>query len=174
VAINLASLAFMLPLGIGGAATTRVGNAIGRADQPGAQRSARICLVLGVGIMSLSALAFALAPGFLSRLYTPDMAVVHIAAVLVPIAAAFQIFDGLQVVSAGILRGLADTRWPAIMALFGFWGFGLPLGYFLAFRLELGPRGLWWGLTSGLASVAILLLIRVHRRFRAPIEALVE
>ncbi len=174
VAINMAALSFMLPLGIGGAAATRVGNAIGRADQPGAQRSALICLGLGVGVMSLSALAFALAPGFLSRLYTADPAVLEIAAALLPIAAAFQIFDGLQAVSAGILRGLADTRWPAVIALFGFWGLGLPLGYLFAFHLELGPRGLWWGLTSGLAAVAILLLILVYRRFQAPIQALVE
>ncbi len=174
VAINLASLSFMLPLGIGGAAATRVGNAIGRGDQPQAQRSALICLGMGAGIMSLSALTFAFAPGFLSRLYTADPVVLDVAMALLPIAAAFQIFDGLQVVSAGILRGLADTRWPAAIALFGFWGLGLPLAYFFAFRLGLGPRGLWWGLTSGLAAVAILLLIRVRRRFQSHIQALVE
>ncbi len=121
--------------------------------------------------MSLSALLFWQAPTFLARLFTPDMAVVAMAAALLPIAALFQIFDGLQAVGAGVLRGAADTRFPAIAALVGYWGLGLSLAYVLAFSAEMGPRGLWLGLTAGLASVAVLLLTRIIIRFRGEIEA---
>jgi MATE family multidrug resistance protein len=169
ISLNLAAIAFMVPLGLSGAASTRVGNAIGRRDMPSARRAALVCLLLGGGVMTISALAFWLIPGILSRLYTPDTAVIALASMLLPIAALFQVFDGLQVVGSGVLRGAADTRAPAAMALVGFWLIGLPLAYLLAFRAGAGPRGLWLGLTLGLASVAILILVRVVRRFSADI-----
>ncbi len=172
IALSLAALSFMVPLGISGAAATRVGNAVGRRDLGGAKRSAAVCLALGGGVMSISALAFALAPGPLSRMFTAEAGVISVAVVLLPIAAAFQIFDGLQVVAVGALRGTADTRFPAAIALVGFWLLGLPLGALLAYRADLGPRGLWWGLTLGLASVAVLLLARLRVRFASPLEAL--
>lgn len=169
IALNLASLSFMVPAGVGAAATTRVGNAIGRQDLPGARRSAATALVLGIGAMLGFALLFGLIPGFLARLYAADAAVVAMAAALIPIAAVFQVFDGAQVVSVGVLRGAADTRVPAAVAMIGFWLVGLPLGIWLAFSQNLGPRGLWWGLTAGLIAVAGLLLTRTAWRLRQEI-----
>ncbi|HEY0514324.1 MAG TPA: MATE family efflux transporter [Thermoanaerobaculia bacterium] len=166
VALNLASLSFMVPLGIAGAASTRVGNAIGRGDMPGARRAAAASLLLGVGTMSGFAVLFATLPGPLGYLYTPDRGVIAVVAVLLPIAAVFQVFDGLQVVGAGVLRGSADTVFPAASALFGYWALGLPVGWFLAFRRGMGPSGLWWGFVVGLMAVALLLLLRIAVRFR--------
>ncbi len=174
IALTLAALAFMVPLGISGAAATRVGNAIGRRDVAGARRAAAVCLVLGVAVMSLSALAFVLAPEPLSRLFTAEAGVIAVAVVLLPVAAAFQIFDGLQVVAIGALRGAADIRVPAVIALVGYWGLGLPLGAFLAFRAGMGPQGPWWGLTVGLGSVAILVVARLWIRLSSPITTVVE
>lgn len=174
IALSLSALSFMVPLGIGGAAATRVGNAIGRQDTVGARRSAAVCLTLGGAVMTISALAFWLAPEALSRLFTDEIGVIGVAVVLLPIAAAFQVFDGLQVVAVGVLRGAADTRFPAAIALVGFWFVGLPLAAFMAYRMEMGPSGLWWGLTFALASVAMLLLARLRSRFAAPLVALVD
>jgi len=170
IAINLASVSFMVPLGIAGAAATRVGNAIGRRDMPGARRAAAACLLLGAGVMVVFAAVFALLPGPLARLYTGDPVVIAMATALLPIAAVFQVFDGIQVVGAGVLRGAADTTYPAGLALVGFWLIGLPAGWALAFTAGQGPRGLWWGATIALAAVALLLLARIAHRFRGKIE----
>ncbi len=170
IAINLASLSFMVPLGISGAASTRVGNAIGRGDLPAARRAAAACLLLGGGAMLGFAILFAAFPGPLGRLYTQDPGVLAVVVALLPIAAMFQVFDGLQVVSAGVLRGAADTTFPAAMALLGYWALALPVGWYLAFRAGLGARGLWWGFVVGLTAVAILLLLRIASRFRAPVD----
>jgi MATE family multidrug resistance protein len=169
IALNMASLSFMLPLGVSGAATTRVGNAIGRADMPGARRAAAASLFLGAGVMVIFAVLFSLLPEPLARLYTTDPAVIAMTVALLPIAAVFQVFDGIQVVGAGILRGTADTAFPAAMALVGFWAIGLPAGWYLAFRAGVGPTGLWWGLTLGLAVVATLFVTRILVRFRSHI-----
>ena len=169
IAINLASLSFMVPLGISGAAAARVGNAIGREDMPGARRSAAACLLLGMGVMVLFALLFGLLPGPLARLYTRDPAVIAMAAALLPIAAVFQVLDGAQVVASGVLRGAADTTFPAAMAILGFWGIGFPSSWYLGFRAGWGPAGLWWGFTAGLAAVAILYGLRIWQRFRGHI-----
>ncbi|MEM7352447.1 MAG: MATE family efflux transporter [Acidobacteriota bacterium] len=174
IALSMASLSFMVPLGISGAAATRVGNAIGRLDPAGARRAAAVSLALGAGVMSISALTFWLAPAHLSRLFTNEAGVIAVAVTLLPIAAAFQVFDGLQVVSLGALRGAADTRFPALIALIGFWFLGLPLAAYLGYQTELGPRGLWWGITLGLSSVAILLLFRLRQRFTSPLVAFVD
>jgi MATE family multidrug resistance protein len=169
IALNLASLSFMVPLGISGAAATRVGNAIGRGDMPGARRAAAACLLLGTGAMMVFAAVFATLPGPLARLYTMDPAVISVVAVLLPIAAVFQICDGIQVVSSGVLRGAADTTFTAAIALLGYWAIGLPVGWALAFRAGLGPAGLWWGITVGLTTVAVLLVMRIAVRFRREI-----
>ncbi len=174
IALSLAALSFMVPLGISGAAATRVGNAIGRRDPAAARRAAGVCLMLGAAVMSVSALTFWLAPELLSRLFTNEVNVIAVAATLLPIAAAFQIFDGLQVVSLGALRGAADTRFPAVIALVGFWLLGLPLAAYLGYQTPLGPRGLWWGITLGLSSVAILLLFRLRFRFSSPLVAVAD
>jgi MATE family multidrug resistance protein len=169
ITLNLASLSFMVPLGISGAATTRVGNAIGRQDMPGARRAASACLILGGAVMVLFALLFGVFPETLARIYTQDPATIAMAMILLPVAAMFQVFDGLQVVSVGVLRGAADTAVPAVLAFLGFWAVGLPSGWFLGFRLGFGAPGIWWGLTLGLAAVAGLLLLRIAARFRGHI-----
>jgi MATE family multidrug resistance protein len=165
IAINLASISFMVPLGVGAAAATRVGNAIGRGDSDEARRAAGVSIAMGAAVMSFSALLFAVVPRVLARIYTPDVEVIDMAASLLPIAALFQIFDGTQAVGCGVLRGVADTRAAAIINLVGYWVLGLPLGLQMAFRWQMGPRGLWWGITIGLASVALLLVARIRRRF---------
>jgi MATE family multidrug resistance protein len=170
IAINLASLSFMIPVGIGGAAATRVGNAIGRQDMPGARRAAVICLALGAAVAVGCALLFALFPEQLARLYTRDPEVIAMAALLLPIGAVFQVFDSVQTVGGGILRGAADTTFPAALAFLGFWLLGLPAGWYLAFEAGHGVSGLWWGMTVGLAAVSLLLVGRIALRFRGTIS----
>lgn len=116
--------------------------------------------------MTVSALVLLSAPGWLAAAYTDVVEVAALAAALIPIAGFFQVFDGLQVVSTGVLRGAADTRAPMIINVLGFWLLGMPASLLLGFRLGLGPHGLWWGLVVGLAAVAILLLARVAWRLR--------
>ncbi len=173
VAISLASISFMVPLGFAGAATTRVGNAIGRRDPAGARRSAAVCLALGAGVMIFFASLFMLLPEWFARAFSDVPVVVEVGALLIPIAGLFQVADGVQVAAAGVLRGAADTRWPAAVALVGYWVLGLPAGAWLAFRGGIGPAGLWWGLTFGLVFVAVLLSLRVRvRLWRRPVVSL--
>jgi multidrug resistance protein, MATE family len=162
VAINLASLTFMVPLGVGDAASVLVGHAVGRADPAGARGSARAALACGAGFMSCTALLFLTLPGSLARLYSTDAAVVALAAALVPLAGIFQVFDGLQVVAGGILRGLGETRVAMLVNVLGYWLLGLPISYLLGIRAGWGPVGLWWGLVVGLGVVATVLLARVR------------
>lgn len=172
VALVLAALAYMVPLGVSGAAAARVGQAIGRRDEAALRAAAAVGLVLGTLVMTVSATIFVVAPLRLAHLFTHDTEVVAVAVALLPIAALFQVFDGLQVVAAGVLRGAADTRVPAIVALAGYWVIGLPLGYLLIFSLDAGPRGAWWGLSAGLGFTAVVLLWRVIRRLGAGVEPL--
>jgi MATE family, multidrug efflux pump len=164
VAINLAALTFMVPLGVGDAASVLVGRAIGRGDSAGTRGAARAALTAGVVFMSTTAAVFLGFPEPLARLYSRELDVIAIAAALIPIAGVFQVFDGLQVVAAGVLRGAGDTRGPMLINLLGYWVLGLPLSVYLGFVAEWGPAGLWWGLVLGLGIVAISLLIRVRSR----------
>jgi MATE family multidrug resistance protein len=170
VAITLASTSFMVPLGIGAAAATRVGNAIGRGDPLGAQRAAGMAVALGALVMTVSAVAFWTVPQLLARIFTNQAETAAVAAQLLPIAAFFQIFDGVQAVGCGVLRGVADTRIAAVINFVGYWILGLPVGIWLGFSLGWGPRGVWWGLTLGLAVVAVLVVARIVWRFRTGIE----
>ncbi|WP_419162936.1 MATE family efflux transporter [Candidatus Palauibacter sp.] len=162
VALNLAALTFMVPLGIGAACAVQVGQAVGRNNMAGARRAAGTGIVLSGCFMFVTAGAFLAVPGFWAGLYSHDATVLAIAAALIPIAGVFQVADGLQTVAAGILRGAGDTLSPFLFNLLGFWLIGLPVSILLAFRAGLGPRGLWWGLAAGLAAVAVLLFIRVR------------
>jgi MATE family multidrug resistance protein len=164
IAINLAALTFMVPLGVGDAASVLVGQAIGRGDPAGTRGAARAALASGVAFMTTTAALFLGLPEPLARLYSRDPGVVAVAAALIPIAGVFQVFDGLQVVAAGVLRGAGDTRGPMLINLLGYWVLGLPLSVYLGFVADLGPRGLWWGLVLGLAVVATSLLLRVRAR----------
>lgn len=173
VAINLASLTFMVPLGMGQAAAVLVGHAIGAADQSGARRAARASVVYGVGFMALTSIVFLLIPTRLAMLYTNDTATIALAAALLPVAGVFQLFDGTQAVTAGILRGAGDTRVPMLINLGGFWLFGIPLSLFLGFGTSMGPVGLWWGLAAALAIVAAILTLRVNTLLRRPITRVI-
>jgi len=173
VALNLASLTFMVPLGVSTAAAVLVGHAAGRGDAAEARRAAGAALLCGVGFMVASAMVMLAAPGPLARLYTTDAAVAALAASLIPIAGVFQVFDGIQVVSIGILRGVADTRTPMLVNVLGFWLVGLPVSATLGFATAAGPRGLWWGLTAGLVLVALVLLWRARRRLAGGVARVV-
>ena len=164
IAINLASLTFMVPLGVGDAGSVLVGQAVGRGDPEGTRGAARAALACGVTFMSLTAALFLTVPEPLARLYSRDLDVVRVAATLIPLAGVFQVFDGLQVVAAGILRGLGDTRVPMLVNLLGYWLIGIPVSAYLGFGAGLGPVGLWWGLVLGLALVGTSLLLRVRGR----------
>jgi MATE family multidrug resistance protein len=164
IAINVASLTFMVPLGIAAAAAVLVGHAVGRGDARGAARAARAALAIGVAFMSVMALVLLVVPVPIARIYSEDLAVIALAATLLPIAGTFQIFDGIQVVSIGILRGLGDTRAPFVIAVLGFWLLGFPVSLWLGFGTSLAAAGLWWGLVVGLVAVAVLLLLRTRAR----------
>jgi len=164
VVLKIASFMFMVPLGISAAAATRVGNRIGAGDPAGAQRSANVALGVGAAVMCGSALAFVLLPRPLAALLTTKAEVIAIALTIFPIAAAFQIFDGTQVVGCGILRGMGTPRPGALFNLLGYYGLALPLGCVLAFRGEMGIRGVWIGLALGLAVVATLLVLWIAYR----------
>jgi multidrug resistance protein, MATE family len=164
VAINLASLSFMVPLGISAAASVRAGHHVGAGDADAVRRSAAVSLVLGTSVMLFSAALFLTLPRLLASIYTEDAEVIAMAVLLLPLAGLFQLFDGLQVVALGVLRGVGDTFVPMLIALVGYWGVGFPFGYWLAFERGVGARGLWWGLVAGLGVVSAVLLVRVRVR----------
>lgn len=170
IALNLAAFAFMIPLGISQAAAILVGRAVGRGDPAAARRSAGGAVLVCCLVMAATAAVFLGLPGLLADQFTTETRVAAVAAALIPVAGMFQLFDGLQVVCTGALRGVADTMRPMIYNMLGFWVFGMPLSLWLGFRLEMGPEGLWWGLAAGLAAVAVLLVGRMWIRLRGSLE----
>jgi MATE family multidrug resistance protein len=166
IALNIASLAFMVPLGLSSAGAVRVGHAIGAGDAARAVRTGWTALALGAAIMAAVAAALLVWPEAMMRAFTTDEQVVRIGIGLLAIAAAFQLFDGTQAVATGILRGLGDTRTPMIMNGVGHWVFGLPIGYALCFTFGWGVSGLWVGLSIGLVIVAIALTAVWARKTR--------
>ncbi|BDA86912.1 MATE family efflux transporter [Aureimonas sp. SA4125] len=169
IALQLASIAFMVPLGLSNAATVLVGRAHGAEDWARLGRAAHTGLALAAVIAVLGALLFFLAPTALIALYidrgNPDAAAVLAVGIpLLAVAAAFQIFDAVQVMAAGLLRGLKDTRVPMLMAVFSYWAIGMPVAYVLGFTLHLGGPGIWTGLAAGLFVAALLMTWRFHRR----------
>ncbi len=169
VAINLASFTFMIPLGIGAAAAVLVGQAIGRDDAGAARRAAAAALTAGIAASVMTTVLFLVIPTQLASAYVREPGVIALAATLIPLAGVFQLFDGVQAVAGGALRGAADTRAAMVANILGFWIVGLPIGLTLAFRAGLGPRGLWWGLVVGLAAVAAVLLVRLYHLFGGPL-----
>jgi MATE family multidrug resistance protein len=161
IVLNLASLSFMFPLGISTAASVRVGNLIGAGDEAGARRAARLSLLLGAGVMSLFGATFFLLRWQLPRLYGAEPGVQALCARVLPVAAAFQMLDGTQVVASGILRGLGRTKPAAIFNFCGYYLLALPLAYWLGLDRGWGLPGVWWGLAAGLLFVAAGLLVMV-------------
>jgi MATE family multidrug resistance protein len=164
IALNMASLTFMVPYGIGSAGAVRVGQAIGRRDPLGARAAGWTAIALGVAFMALASSLFLTFPAALVRAYTTDERVVAIGVALLFVAAFFQLFDGLQGVTTGVLRGAGDTHTPMFWNLGGHWLVGLPLGYYLCFRLGRGVVGLWWGLSAGLVICGVALLVTWIRK----------
>jgi MATE family multidrug resistance protein len=162
IALMLAALTYMVPLGVAAAASVLVGHAVGRGDPEAARREASAALACGIGFMSVTAILLVSFAPWLARAFTADPGILAVAAVLIPIAGVFQVFDGIQGVSAGILRGAGDTRIPMWSNLAGYFVVGLPLGAWLCFTWGWGAQGIWWGLVAGLAAVAALLGWRVH------------
>jgi MATE family multidrug resistance protein len=164
IALNIAAFAFMVPLGVASAGAVRVGNRIGAHDPSGARRAGWTAIGLGVAFMAGTGLLFLVAPRFLIGLFSREPSVLALGASLLFVAAVFQLFDGLQAVATGTLRGLGDTRTPMVTNLAGHWLLGLPLGYTLCFPLGLGVIGLWWGLSAGLIVCGAVLLAVWYKR----------
>ncbi|HVQ34211.1 MAG TPA: MATE family efflux transporter [Lysobacter sp.] len=172
IAINVASLCFMIPFGLAEATTVRVGHALGRGDGDAVRRAAFAGYVLMFGTQAVSGVLLLFGNHALAGLYTADATVAALAATLLWYAAAFQFPDGVQVLSAGALRGLGDTRRPMLLAAFAYWGVGMPLGAGLGLGLGWGPQGMWIGLIVGLTTAAILLSRRFLRSSRSiPMQA---
>jgi MATE family multidrug resistance protein len=167
IAVNLASFTFMVPLGVASSGAVRVGHAVGRRSQVDALHAGWTALLFGTLFMSGAAAAFLLIPRQLIGAFTTDPRVLQVGTALLFVGAIFQLFDGIQGVATGALRGLGDTRTPMLWNLAGHWFVGLPLGYLLCFKLGLGVVGLWWGLSSGLIICGIALLFTWHTRSRA-------
>ena len=171
IAIQIAAIAFMVPLGFGQAVTVRVGLAYGAGDCDAISRAGWTAYAMGVGFMALTAALMILVPRpligvFLDRSDPANQAVIELAVIFLAFAALFQLADGAQAVGSGMLRGLHDTRVPMLIAAFGYWGVGLPLGVLLGFPFGLAGAGIWIGLASGLAVVAALMTARWMLRER--------
>jgi multidrug resistance protein, MATE family len=165
--MNCISVIFMVPLGIAQAATVRVAGALGSGAPEAARRAGVVALALGVAYMAIMALVLVAVPRAIASIYVDidapaNRGLVGIALYLLAIAAVFQIFDGVQAIAAGALRGYRDTAVPLLLAVIGYWGIGFAGGWLLAFPAGYGPLGLWSGLAVGLAAVALMLTVRLH------------
>ncbi len=168
IALHIVGFTFMIPLGVSSAGAVRVGHAVGRHDAAGVRRSGWTAILFGAGFMACAAIAFVSVPRVLIGAFTADEGVMAVGTSLLFVGAIFQLFDGLQGVATGVLRGLGDTRSPMLWNLAGHWFVGLPLGYVLAFVLGFGVIGLWWGLSTGLIICGVALLVVWVRHLRRP------
>ena len=157
IALNCAAFAYMVPLGVSSAAAVRVGQAIGRNQPQQAHRAGHAAMLLGCGFMSIAALVFLFAPYFCARIFTPNPDVIAASRPLLRICAAWAFFDGLQIVAAGALRGIGDTRTPMLTNVLVYWLLGLPLGVLFCFHFGLGVVGLWIGLCVALMFIGVTL-----------------
>jgi MATE family multidrug resistance protein len=161
IAVGLASFSFMAALGVSGATAVRVGHAVGAGLSP--RRPGVAGILLGAAIMAVSAVVFATFPRPLIRAFTADSAVIEIGVPLLGLAAIFQVFDGVQAVAAGALRGAGDVRYPFLACVGAYWGIAFPLAIGLGFGLDLGAPGIWIGLTAGLVVASVVLTARYLR-----------
>ena len=171
VAIMLAASSFMVPLAVGAATSVQVGRAIGKGDVREARESGFAGFAIGGAFMLTTALIMWIFPTSMARLMTDQQEVLSLAANLIVIAGTFQIFDGLQAVGSGALRGAALTRWAMVANIVAYWIVGFPVSLWLGFSLGMGPQGLWWGLTAGLAIAAVALTLKFYAVSRRPIAA---
>jgi multidrug resistance protein, MATE family len=166
IALNTVSFTYMVPLGISSAAAVRVGQAIGRKDPQGAGDAGGTAIFLGAAFMFAASVILLVFPRWLARAHTPDKAIIRSTILLLAAGAAFQLFDGIQTVATGALRGLGDTRTPMFCHFTAYWIIGLPLGAWLCFRRGWGAFGLWAGLSLALILIGIVLLVVWRRRVR--------
>lgn len=169
VAINIAAVAFMVPMGLGLAATARIGQAAGAGDRAAVALRGRVAIGVAAAFAVCSASLMALFPRQLVGLYTAEPGIFNLAVHFLVWAALFQMFDALQATCSGVLRGLKDTRGPMVITLIAYWVVGLPLGIGTAFYGGAGPKGLWWGLIAGLAVAAVGLNLRFWRMAQRPL-----
>jgi MATE family, multidrug efflux pump len=167
IALNTVSFTFMVPLGVGAAAAVRVGQALGKGQAKAAEDAGWAALVLGAAFMACAAVVLWVAPELIARVYSPDRAVIRAGASLLVIGGFFQLFDGLQTVATGALRGAGDTHSPMICHLLAYWVLGLPIGYYLCFSRGWGARGLWMGLALALILIGVVLALVWHRKTTA-------
>ncbi|MGB2589816.1 MAG: MATE family efflux transporter [Candidatus Acidiferrum sp.] len=166
IALNTIAFTYMVPLGISSAAAVRVGQAVGRKDPRGAADAGGTAIFLGAGFMTCMSIVLLVVPRWIARVYTPDEAIIRSTVLLLAAGAAFQLFDGIQTVATGALRGLGDTRTPMICHFTAYWLIGLPLGAWLCFRRGWGAFGLWSGLSLALILIGIVLLLVWRQRVR--------
>jgi len=171
IALNTVAFTYMVPLGISSAAAVRVGQAIGRRDPLAARDAGNTAILLGASFMSCMSIALLVFPRLVARIYTHDPIVIRNATILLAAGAAFQLFDGIQTVATGAMRGSGDTRTPMVCHFSAYWLMGLPLGAWLCFRRHWGALGLWVGLSLSLILIGILLLTFWRRRIRRLIAA---
>jgi multidrug resistance protein, MATE family len=169
IAINVSSITFMAALGLAEATTVRVGHAVGAREPERVRRAGIAGYAIVLSTQCVAALAMAFGGTLIAAIYTHDAAVIALAANLLLFAAAFQISDGVQVVSGAALRGLKDTRMPMLLTALSYWGVGMTLGAGLGFGLGWGPQGMWCGLVAGLTVAATLLTLRFLRLSRSPL-----
>lgn len=167
IALNCAALTFMVPLGVSSAAAVRVGHQVGRGDPAKAHLAGWSAILLGAAFMSCMGLVFVALPKPIARIFSPDPIVIRVGARLLMVAAAFQLFDGVQAVTTGALRGSGDTRTPMFANLVAYWFIGLPVGALLCFRFGWGALGVWIGLCLGLVMIGSVLLWTWHTRMRS-------
>jgi MATE family multidrug resistance protein len=171
IALNTVSFTYMVPLGVASAAAVRVGQALGRKDPRGAGDAGGTAILVGAAFMTCASAALLLFPRWIARLYTPDEAVIRSTTLLLAAGAAFQLFDGIQTVATGALRGAGDTRTPMLCHFTAYWIIGLPVGAWLCFRRGWGAFGLWAGLSLALILIGIVLLFVWRRMVRRLLSA---
>ena len=162
IAINMASISYMIALGLSSAATIRVGNQLGQKNYKTLREAALTSYIMAIAFMAVTGLLFILFKNQLPRLYINDPEVISQAAILLIVAGLFQLSDGIQVIGLGALRGMSDVKIPTIITLIAYWIIGLPLGYVFGFILDLGALGVWYGLLAGLTIAAVLLFVRFN------------
>jgi MATE family multidrug resistance protein len=170
IALNTVAFTYMVPLGIASAAAVRVGQALGRRDPRGASAAGGTAIFVGAAFMTLAGIVLVIVPRWIARIYTTDELVIRSTAALLAAGAAFQLFDGIQSVATGALRGAGDTRTPMLCHFTAYWIIGLPLGAWLCFRRGWGALGLWIGLSLALILIGIVLLVVWRRKVRQLIE----
>jgi len=166
IALNTVAFTYMIPLGVSSAAAVRVGQALGRNDPRAAAAAGNASIFIGASFMAAASIALLVFPYWIARMYTPDLTIIRSTTMLLAAGAAFQLFDGIQTVATGALRGAGDTRTPALCHFTAYWVIGMPLGAWLCFSRGWGALGIWIGLSLALILIGIVLLFAWRRTVR--------